>query len=63
MQDDPQQCQHVLKRAPELITDVVGDSYLLFECQVCGCGIVLKLDTEDQVTREFRVAVSERKRA
>jgi hypothetical protein len=53
MQRDLQSCRHQLKRPPDLVTDVGGTSYLLFECILCGCGISLRLDSEGEIDGEF----------
>jgi hypothetical protein len=53
MQLDLPRCRHQLKRGPEVVTDVAGTSFLLFECQLCGCGIILRLNSEGEVDGEF----------
>jgi hypothetical protein len=40
-------------RPPEVVTDAVGTSFLLFECILCGCDITLRLDSEGEVDGEF----------
>lgn len=40
---------HTLKRQPDLVTDVEGVSYLIFECLTCGCDVALRLDANDRV--------------
>jgi hypothetical protein len=52
MESTGQACKHQLKRPPDLVTDGAGDSLLLFECLVCGCGIALKLDSQGVVDAE-----------
>ena len=42
-------CTHTLKRQPDLVTDVEGVSYLIFECLTCGSDVALRLDANDQV--------------
>ncbi len=53
MQFDLKTCRHQLKRPPDLVTDVDGVSYLMFECILCGCGISLRLDSEGEIDGEF----------
>lgn len=53
MEANLERCRHQLKRAPDLVTDVEGRSYLLFECVLCGCGISLRLNAEGQIDGEF----------
>jgi hypothetical protein len=55
MEVDEQPCRHQLERPPDLVTDVGGVSYLLFECVLCGCGISLRLDSEGEVDGEFNI--------
>jgi len=43
------ECTHTLRRPPDLVTDVAGVSYLLFDCLTCGCEVALRLDADDQV--------------
>jgi hypothetical protein len=62
MQSDPEPCHHQLERPPDLVTDVGGISYLLFECILCGCGISLRLDADGQIDAEFIIPPA-RKRA
>jgi len=45
MQCDVQSCRHQLNRPPDLVEDVDGVTYLVFECLRCGCGISLRLDS------------------
>jgi hypothetical protein len=53
MQSDLQPCRHQLKRPPDLVKDVDGVSFLLFECLVCGCGVSLRFDSEGEIDGEF----------
>ena len=53
MNSPAQPCHHQLDRPPELIADVEGGSYLLFECVLCGCGIALRLNAEGEINGEF----------
>lgn len=46
-------CQHQLARPPDLVTDSDGVSYLLFECVLCGCQVILRLDSEGEIDGEF----------
>ena len=62
MQPDCQPCRHQLKRPPDVVTDVEGVSYLLFECMLCGCEISLRLDSQGEFDGEF-IVPPERKRA
>jgi len=55
MQSDLQPCRHQLKRPPDLVKDVDGVPFLLFECLVCGCGVSLRLDSEGEIDGEFIV--------
>jgi hypothetical protein len=48
-----QPCRHRLKRAPELVTDDEGISFLVFECVLCGCGISLRLNARGEIDGEF----------
>jgi hypothetical protein len=50
MHFDLEPCRHQLKRPPDLVKDVDGVSYLIFECIPCGCGIGLRLDSEARLT-------------
>lgn len=43
-------CSHVLKRAPDLLIDAKGNTILLCECIVCGCGIGFTLDEDGTAT-------------
>jgi len=43
------ECTHALKRVPDLVTDVSGVSYLLFECLTCGSDVALRLDSDDMI--------------
>ena len=51
-ESDSRPCRHQLKRPPDLVTDVEGVSYLLFECILCGCQFGLTLDWKGEVDRE-----------
>jgi hypothetical protein len=53
MHSDAKPCHHQLSRPPELITDIEGTSYLLFECVLCGCGISLRLNAEGEIDGEI----------
>lgn len=53
MDADPKPCHHQLKRPPELVTDVEGTLYLVFECLLCGCGISIRLNAEGEIDGEF----------
>ena len=53
-------CQHQLSRPPELVTDVEGVSYLLFECLLCGSEIGLKLSPDGDVEDEFIIPTARR---
>ena len=55
-------CEHQLKRLPESFTDATGDSFLVFECILCGSEITLMLDSEGEVVDEY-VLPPERKSA
>jgi hypothetical protein len=62
MQCDVQSCRHQLNRPPDLVEDVDGVTYLVFECLQCGCGISLRLDSTGEIDGEF-IIPPERKRA
>ena len=62
MQFDVQPCRHQLKRPPDLLEDVDGVTYLVFECLRCGCGISLRFDSKGELDGEF-IIPPERKRA
>jgi hypothetical protein len=60
MQFALQPCRHQLHRPPDLVTDVGGFSYLLFECLLCGFGISLRLDSEGEIDGEFIIPPAEK---
>jgi len=62
MEFDLHRCPHRLSRPPDLVTDVEGLSYLLFECILCGCEISLRLNSKGEIDGEFVIS-PERKRA
>ena len=45
-------CSHVLKRAPDVVIDNKGNTILLCECIVCGCGIGFTLDADGTATNQ-----------
>jgi len=49
----PKGCHHQLRRPPDLVTDVEGTLYLVFECLLCGCRTSLRLNAESQIEGEF----------
>jgi hypothetical protein len=53
MAADRKACHHQLSRPPDLVTDVEGTVYLIFECLLCGCEISLRLNGEGQIEGQF----------
>ena len=53
-------CKHQLSRPPEVVTDVDGVRYLLFECLLCNCEIGLKLSKDGDLEDEFIIPASRR---
>jgi hypothetical protein len=39
-------CPHKPRKGKDLVTDVSGTQYLLFSCVLCGCDVVVKLDSD-----------------
>jgi hypothetical protein len=48
-------CRHQLIHPPHLVMDAEGNSYITFQCVICGCAIGLSLDAEGTVDREITV--------
>ena len=53
MHFDPEPCPHQLRHPPDLVKDLDGVSYLIFECILCGCGVGLRLDSEGEIDGEL----------
>jgi len=47
-----ERCKHQLNRPPDLVEDGAGDTLLLYECLICGCGIARRLNSQGEVDRE-----------